>query len=459
MITNIANAYIGDSSISRIYQGEELVYENSHPDILLSYISNGNDAARPNVYFSTGVNPDITIEVEIKYSVHELSDGAVLFGSGIDSSTYTKYYVMPYAGVAIDGSTYYTTKWWYRNAAVGHKTIPTVDTPHVLSIWGTYGSSSPVTANTGSIGFDGSINSTTISITDLTSKSYMYLFARHNSLDNTTYSADALCYADTRVYYMKVWQDDKLIRFYIPVLHWNSTTIKYEPVFLDKISNTYMINRGTDNPSYEIKGDYVLNYIKRNSGALSFDTGVDVKRGLGIDVKFRAGSSISGGNTNEGIIVGVRDSSANKYGIYAPASGIAGSTTANWHLGLRGLGYNLTTTTNDAFNTDYRVSTSPTMSSKKLYLGTTKYTSSTAESSTAGAIGDRIKIFGDSLQRSWTNTLINYCIITDTVGAGRPPVCTMLPVLHNGVPCFYDMTNNSYSYNSDTGTPSWVFQK
>jgi hypothetical protein len=60
MLTN-SNFYIGDSSVSRLYQGDNLVWDASHPDILLEYIANGPDSgsnSTKNVYFDTTVIAD-----------------------------------------------------------------------------------------------------------------------------------------------------------------------------------------------------------------------------------------------------------------------------------------------------------------------------------------------------------------------------------------------------------------
>ena len=454
MITNISNAYIGDASISRIYQGGELVYINSHPDIRLDWIANGPDdgSVNPNVYFSTGVTPQLYTAVEFKFETATMVTGRI-FGCGNANTATTMYNFNMYAGGNTpSGTTKTSLKFFYRGANVAADFTPQVNTPYTVSLWGTYSgnSATDILMTVNGTMYQRSMTAST----NITEASSAYVF-KWNGYTGGTDGVDTP--SGVKFYYIKMWNENNLVRFMIPVLHY--TNNQYVPCFYDKVNDIYMYNLGTDNPTYKISADYMLDYIGCSiNGTLSYDSGVDVARGLGIDVRFKAGSTVANGNTNEGLIVGVRDASANKYGIYAPYAGISGSTTANWHVGLKGLGYNLSTTSNDEFNTDYKVSTSPSMGTKNLFVNSTKYTSSTAESTTAGVIGSRINIFGNTLQGGWKDTCINYCIITNTVGSGRIPACSKIPVFHNNQAAFLDLNSGTYIYNMGTQIPYYQFK-
>ena len=454
MITNLVNGYIGDSSISRLYQGDQLLFVSGNPDIRLDWIANGPDdgADNPKVYFTTGFTPQLSTAAEFKYETPKIATGRV-FGCGNANDAASMYNFNIYAGGNTpSGGTKSSLKFFYRGANVAADITPQANTQYTVSLWGTNSGNS---ATDILMTVNGTMYQRTMTASsNITSASDAYIFKWNGYTGGTDgYETPS----GVKFYYVKIWQNNNLVRFMIPVLHFVNG--QYVPCFYDKVSNTYMYNRGTDSPTYKISEDYLLDNIKRIGGGLTYDTGVNVDRGLAICARFSAGSSVANGNTNEGIIIGVRDSNANKYGIYAPYSGISGNTQATWYVGLRGLGYNLNTSSACSFDTNYRVSTSPTIGSKILYVDSNSYISSTGESSTAGAIGSRINVFGDALQRAWPNTLVNYCLINTTVGAGRVPVCSFIPVLHNGVACFYDIEKGTYTYNTDSGTPGYTFQK
>ena len=253
MLTN-SNFYIGDSSVSRLYQGENLIWDASHPDILLEYISNGDASTNPDVYFNTSMAPDLTLKVETKYSYHNRSTagGAALFGSRASAND-SRYYLFTYAGLVVDGQNVYSAKFWFKNQEGYSATVPTLDEPHVITTCATYSSSSAATAVNCIL--DGSVTSKAVSISSALSNTHqMYMFAINNQG-----TVDYKAYADTRIYYMKIWRDNNLVRFYIPVLHYING--QYTPCFYDKVNDTYIYNLGTDSPTYKISGDYLLDYI------------------------------------------------------------------------------------------------------------------------------------------------------------------------------------------------------
>lgn len=55
----------------------------------------------------------------------------------------------------------------------------------------------------------------------------------------------------TKIYYAKIWDNNTLIRNYIPVLHYINN--QYVPCFKDQVNGTYIYNSGTDDPVYAFK--------------------------------------------------------------------------------------------------------------------------------------------------------------------------------------------------------------
>ena len=117
----------------------------------------------------------------------------------------------------------------------------------------------------------------------------IYLLTRNRNAGEIGGSPSGL-----KMYYCKIWEDNNLIRFYIPVLHY--TNGQYTPCFYDKVNDTYIYNLGTDTPTYKISGDYLLDYLgappeqsipNSTSYVMRYDSGVVASTNLQTDTKFR----------------------------------------------------------------------------------------------------------------------------------------------------------------------------
>lgn len=274
MLTN-SNFYIGDSSISRLYQGDNLVWDSSHPDILLEYIANGPDTdnSKKSVFFNTGVVPDVSTKVEICCAAAIIDKGVnVPIISAADADWKGLVICTPMNTGTITsrlGGSY-------------------IDGPSIVSntkyIVTTYQS----TSTQGDMIVNGTAYSH--STTNVYGLVPAYLFAYNvNGTVNTTAS-----WSGMKIYYLKFWEDNNLIRFYIPVLHY--TNGQYTPCFYDKVNDTYIYNLGTDTPTYKIQGDYLLDWLGSepetsipDSSAfyLRYDTGVVASNQLQVDTKSR----------------------------------------------------------------------------------------------------------------------------------------------------------------------------
>lgn len=285
MITDLVNAYIGDSSVSRLYEGDNLVWDASRPDILLSYLQAGetpsSGVSRAAVYFNTGYYPDSSTDIEISYQntiYGSLGPGYSYMLIGCSHTTGGGYSFSGDHYIASPGA---GKTWRYRNNSNVLAPDSSADlNKHVIR-----------TVNNGTsqtIYYDG-VATTGSSSAMKTFELPLYLFCF-----NTNGNPDSCALKGTRIYYVKIWQSNNLIRFYIPVLHY--TNGQYTPCFYDKVNDTYIYNLGTDTPTYKIQGDYLLDWLGSepetsipDSSAfyLRYDTGVVASNQLQVDTKSR----------------------------------------------------------------------------------------------------------------------------------------------------------------------------
>ena len=455
MITNISNAYIGDASISRIYQGAELVYVNSHPDILLEYISNGDASTNPDVYFNTSINPDLTLKVEAKYSYHNrnYSGGAALFGSRASAND-SRYYLFTFAGLQIDGQSLYTAKFWFKNLEGYSAVVPTLDEPHVITTCATYSSDSAATAVNCII--DGSTTSRAVSISSALSNTHqMYMFAINNQG-----TVDYRCLADTRIYYMKIWRDNRLARFFIPVLHWLNG--QYVPCFYDKVTDIYIYNLGTDTPTYKIQGDYLLDYLgappeqsipNTTSYIMRYDSDVVADTSLATDVKFRLvygrenfifGSGTSGQTTP----------TWQQYSLLCPGN----LYRVNFNSGSReegAISAGLITDSSAVYDV-HTLSTYFEEGKSRIYLDDSFAWQTTFVSSYISS--NTIHLFSRHGDASNSNAGAGSRIYYINFTKSNVPAKTYIPVFHNNQAAFLDLNSGTYIYNIGTDAPYYQFK-
>ena len=459
MITNVLNAYIGDSSVSRLYQGDQLIYDAGHPDILCTYISNGDSSTTPDVYFNTGVVPDFTVKVETKYSCSTNTTSKGLFGSR-GSSSNSRYFVYSYAAVSVSGQSINTAKFWCRNAEGYSALVPTVNEPHVLTTYLTYTSASAATEVNCIL--DGSLTSKGITVSSgIDSSVEMYMFAV-NYDGTVNYRASE----DTRIYYMKIWRDNNLIRFYIPVLHW--TNNQYVPCFYDKVNDSYIYNLGTDDVTYKITDDYVLDYlatgpdVNNTQVSVSYDTGiyVDGTKELSASIKTAAFNA-----TQQQWPLGVVNTTSwNGFVFY-----VSYSTSSSGYIYGRYNGQNATPNVSSyVSNTPFTLDMCRDLNQKNpnaaqqakviCYYNGTKYESSGYSANPSNSANiylltrNRTEAQGGP-QLTTSGLKLYYATIADS----NNPLRSYVPVLHNNQACFLDLNSNTYIYNLGTDTPSYSF--
>ena len=84
------------------------------------------------------------------------------------------------------------------------------------------------------------------------------------------------------MYYYQIYDNNVLVRDFIPVLDFNNT-----PCMYDKVSNTYYYNQGSGDFGYSIKGYYTeLEYIE-STGTQYIDTGVCLSNNHSVEISFQ----------------------------------------------------------------------------------------------------------------------------------------------------------------------------
>lgn len=480
----IDSAFWGTTPVVKLYQGSELVWPLSSPipsgpgpDILLRWISNGNARTQPNVYFDTRYTPSTTIGtcVDIKYSYEtSLPRWSALFGALNESNN---------CGYIFNLSRYGSTNtsaFRYRNSYIAPSTNPSFSTTHRLTtcIEIPYSSSSNdvmhVTID------DVTTNGNNAAGTNA-STGNMALFACRYKNNSGEWIQD-YAYADTRIYYVKIYgknDPETLYRYLIPVLHYVRAQNKYVPCFYDKVSNSYFYNLGTDDVSYGVQGDYLLDYIERdNSGYLTYTTAVKQSNSW-VNELINMGFSV--GDENVEIqdlgfnpIMGANDSST-RYGLCLP--GVANSSTLRfmYYDKLVSGTYDYSIHDSSAHHCDHIVSY--TLGDKAHFswlnvtqgelpnVNTSAQDLKTAFDELAPSPYSNIPIvlFGNTTQHALNTTKIFYVDFVSMpnsyyVGSYKHrlvPKYSYIPVLHNGRACFYDYYTNTYIFNTGPGTPSY----
>ena len=471
MITQYSNAYIGDASISRMYQGSDLLWVSDTPDICLEYIDNGTVRTVPNVYFDSSVIPTTLTKFEVKFSHHVNTINTALFGS-IDSEESVRSRCMFYMYAGTEGNII-SYKYFCIDAVGKNDDAPVVDVPHTVTLYGTGTTSSLTSLN---MICDGSTYSKSYSLPGMQNAQSIYLFAR-----NKNGTADKLCAASTRIYYMKIWEDNNLIRFYIPVLHYING--QCTPCFYDKVNNTYIYNLGTDDVTYKISGDYLLDYIQNgedsNNDVNVKYQAIDTSVNLLYDIVFRTPIIWTSDNPIMGCGSLTEKVPPDVGKTYSHQS-LYQSNNSQGPRAINGVYYN--TSTSSYSNCDFSTPSSYRTDDKKTFstfinsnnkFGMLLYDSSSGvwkDTTQNFGLPDyvptgSIMLFGLFQQSNpypqySRNTkggvkiyVVNFRYLNNT------PAKSYIPVLHNSQPAFLDLNSNTYIYNLGSDTPVYSFQK
>ena len=420
-----------------------------YPDIRLEYLQADETpsvAQKTNLYYQTDFYPDSSTDIEISYQL-TYADSTALDGILIGCTHTTA------AGYSFSGDHYIAAPsqtggnlyvWRYRNNSnIYPSTSGIPDTnKHIIR------THCDGTAQT--VYYDGNPTSGTTSATRRTFELPMNIFT-----DNQNGAGAGYVVKGTRIYYIKIWKSGNLERFYIPVLHWNGTA--YVPCFYDKVNDSYIYKSGTGTVVYERTDDLMLDYIYRVTGTTGFhyDTALKIASNISIDVKCTTATTVSGTSVNEGIIVGYRATATYKYGIYAPTSGTTGNPGATVYPGYLIPRTSTTQRLNasEAFTYGDTIIMSATTNSlgNRIFYKNGVVTTSSVSDQSNDTYGNYIGIFGSSTQESFPNFKIYYTALCDSSFNSY----SYIPVLHNNIPCFYDLTHNQYIYTQAGREPGY----
>jgi hypothetical protein len=350
-------------------------------------------------------------------------------------------------------------KFWYRQVDGYCQTVPTVDTPHILTTYGTYTSNSAASAVHMILDGEKTSRSYTIN-SSVAGTGSMYLFARHNALDNTQ-TADMYAPASTRIYYTKIWNDNRLVRFYVPVLHY--TNGQYTPCFYDKVNDIYIYNLGTDTPTYKIQGDYLLDYLGAQPETeiptsartnIRYETGVNVSANLQTDIKCR------GMYSQENYLFGAATDGTTTPAWQVYGIGFPGSYN-RFRINYAATAYG---TASQDCATDSSAVVEPHVVS--MYYDSNQHPCSYYDSSFYTRTDQTIvnypvttvHLFSRHGNSQYVNPVNGARIYYANFTVSNVPSKTIIPVLHNDMPEFLDLQSGNYLQKFGSGVPYGIFK-
>lgn len=272
------------------------------------------------------------------------------------------------------------------------------------------------------------------------------------------------CYSGTKIHFIKHYArisdyvngiaglQRELIAYWIPVLHWDNDSSTYRSCFYDKINNVYSsYNLGSDKEEYQITRDKMLDYI---------DNGpyLGVPKDVYFDTDTYIMSSSNDSSTAFEFGYSGVDASASLTG-----SVIFGCDYGNTEVSFHKLRYNLGPTgyinntsnylefnrINDSsmhnviynFRPDY-----PYIIFDSSIDAWGQGTGNISSGEIDAAKNNPICIFRYNTSPNWGATRIHY--FNTSKLEYRNSIACLIPVLHNGTPCLYDLRRERYIYNS-----------
>lgn len=285
----------------------------------------------------------------------------------------------------------------------------------------------------------------------------------------------------------------ELSAYFIPVLHWDGT--QYKPCFYDKISGKYSTyNLGTDEPVYLQTNDKILDYIGNGSYAGRSTTN-DIYFNTDTYLVYSS-STLSSytGNTYKATYefefstVKPNKGTITKNTIFGCPSYTGNASDSRFYVSTTGAGIVVNyhnASTDDVGLISLRGSIDD-FKKHHIIVGTNPLTATGQSTIYRYAVYDSSSdiVGGDELSYPYKAKIYPMVLFayTDQNGIAQPTpgghkihyfnvshkqaasdsygkrlglFASLIPVLHNGVPCFYDMLRNYYIYNSGSETPTY----
>lgn len=424
----------------------------SHPDVLLEYLENGtDDTTRADVYFNTGYVPTLQTSVEIKYKVASTTTGCLIGKKDLNdnSKQYTLY--TRSSGTTPSGSTLTSQKWWCGPIQLVSGTAPSVDTEYTLRVLSENTSTTSGTAIIMIV--NGTTNRRALTCSEITGSLPLCIFGRNYTDSTGTPDVNDKCPGMTKIYYVKIWEDNNLVRFYVPVLHYINH--QYVACFYDKVNDTYIYNLGQDTVTYASTGDYLLDYIGAQDETeipvtsttnIRYATGVAPDATIQVDTKFRllwGGENYIYGSATDNTTTPTWQT----FGIGYPGS----NTTLRLSFGARS---NAINTTDPGIDASTATTSSLFFDSSlgRCYLNGIKYNNGYQSTLFSSNGIDLFSRHGNSQNVPVKNgARIYYC----TMSKGKVVQKTYVPVLHNDSPYFLDLNTGNYLSHNGSDTPTY----
>lgn len=415
-----------------------------HPDILLDYIQadeTPSSVERTTVYFKTDYYPDSSTDIEISYQ-NTFQYSSTVSSYTLIGCTHTTAGGYSFAGdhyIMAPGANGKALAFRYRNGSNFSipESTPINTNRHTIR--------SVTNGKSQSVYYDNVLLASGTTNSLVTFELPLCIFANNSNGNPATYALKG-----TRIYYIKIWREHNLERFYIPVLHYYNG--QYTPCFYDKVNDNYIYNLGSGTVTYSSTGDYLLDYLGPDaetavpvtkSSYLRYETGIVADTTIQIDTKFRllwGGENYIYGSATDNTTTPAWQT----FGIGYPGNlttlraSLGASESVARHLVITSVGLLAPCRTSMYFENNYG----------RCYLNDYLFSQ---EGDSTKFSSQTIHIFsrhGNSQTVPVRNgARLYYCLISKSAIVQR----SYVPVLHNGSPYLLDLNNGTYNSPIVTG--------
>lgn len=403
MLVNDGKIYVGETPITKVYQGIDVIYEQGRkPKELLYLQSTGTQ------YIDTGISPTVNHEIELDFQLTNATEttGTRLFGS---RKTWNQQGF--YGGTS---SNLVGRNWWLE---LGNQykeiSLASDKNRHIIKFGKNVYVDKTYYYTFTSAFFDAYAN--------------IMLFGSFDG-DTSTTQVSKTAY---KLYSCKIYNNGVLVRDFIPMLDENDVACLY-----DKVSKAYFYNAGTGDFLYEEKPEYTeLSYLQ-SSGTQYIDTGYSPKGNAKYEL------SISDGTT-AGVVFGAYD------GAWTSGNGFYHNASSNSYEWLHYL-----SNTQLSFKSKTSGVEEIIINKGQAYINGSS--AGSAGSEKTFTVPYTMYIFGGNWSGTLTqpmSTKLHYFKISEN----DILVHDYIPVLDpQGIPSLYDKVTQTYLYNQGTGEFSFI---
>lgn len=437
LVNNSSKIYIGETPITKVYNGIDIVYEKSNGQgyTELPYIESTGTQ-----YINTLINPTTNHEVVIDYQFTD-SNKALLFGSRYN------WQLQGYMVCADNGTI--GNSYYFQKGNQFRKSSTTNLSRHIMDF---------NVNNTNYISIDGTNVASFSNTTSFNAYAPIYLFSVY---DGERASYGYINYGAYRLYSCKIYENSTLVGDFIPVLDSNDVACLY-----DKVSENYFYNGGT--------GDFVYPTPEPPPEPVPMPTGYTQLKNIIAHGHQRINTGIIPNDNSYGFEAKFCLENGESEGLWDwNIMNMGGNSVDNYRFGFggwKGLGGN--TNTPNLQPAGIRVSSgSKTVSNPKISYGT-DYTVKFNYNNDKICYLDGISIASGFTNGSYTysDPWNIFCQVYNNgatqyarffwgklyylkIWLGETLVRNFVPALdNNNTPCLYDTVTQQTYYNSGTGS-------